>query len=143
MSTGKFGGFAQHMSDIGLVFDMHFTEEELLQLQKWSVFDRKIMEGISSLPGGIQFPTRTDNGPVSANSMAWQWVNFIRKPIKGQTDRHKYILVPLQQQLSSNEWTLDHLIEGYTITNLINGLDGALVPEHLVVISLLFLWHFS
>ena len=143
MSTGKFGGFAQHMSDIGLVFDMHFTKEELLQLSKWSVFDRKIMEGISSLPGGIQFPTRTDNGPISADSTAWQLVNFIRKPIKGQTGHHKYILVPLQQQLSSNEWTLNHLIAGYTITNPISGLDGASVPEHLVVISLLFLSHFS
>ena len=51
MYAGNFRSFAQKMFNAGLVFNIQFMEEELEQLPHWSLFDCKIMNQITALPG--------------------------------------------------------------------------------------------
>jgi hypothetical protein len=103
IGSGMFGAFAQHMFEIGLVFNIQFTEEEILQLPRWNLFDRKITEEMSSLPSRIWLPTRTTNGPASANVTAWELACSIKKAVRGQPGRHKNVIVPLEPNLSAGE----------------------------------------
>jgi hypothetical protein len=56
LDPGNLGPFAQWMSDMGLVFDIQFTEDELEQLPDWNIFDGKFMDRISSLPAVFELP---------------------------------------------------------------------------------------
>ena len=59
MDCSEFGPFAQRMLDLGLVFNITFTEGELAELRahaNWAMFDRKFMDGISTLPAGLELP---------------------------------------------------------------------------------------
>ncbi|KAF9785059.1 hypothetical protein BJ322DRAFT_1020665 [Thelephora terrestris] len=132
ISNGTFGPFAQRMFDIGLVFHLRFTDDELLQ-SNWSLFDRKITDGISSLPARIQLPPRPANQPPSANSTCWTFVKCGIKPARGRSDK-RYILVH-PEHISSSQWTLDYLRGSLAVTNPISGPDEDLIPDRLIVIG--------
>lgn len=130
--NGKFGSFSQQMFDIGLVFDVSFTDDELLQ-PNWSLFDRKIEDGISSLQAEIQLPPRPDKLSLSANSTLWTFVKCLTKQARGNVER-KYLL-DHADPLSSSQWTLDHLTKTLSVTNPISRPGSNAIPERLIIIG--------
>ena len=95
MKSGNFGTFAQWMFDAGLVFDIKFEEDEVEKLPSWSLFDRKIMDGLSSLAARIQLPPRLPKFGESVNTTLWTFVSCPIQSIRGQFGRQSYHLVPL------------------------------------------------
>lgn len=135
LDLGSFGSFTQRMFDIGLVFNIHFTEDELQQLPSWRLFDRKIMDGVSALPARIQLPSRPSYMPVSANATLWTFVKLFTKTLRNQYGRQMYHLVPPSAP-PITKWTLNLLIEEFAVPNPISAPDDAPVPQNLIIIGL-------
>lgn len=122
------------MFDIGLVFNLSFTEAELLQPPSWVSFDQKIMDGVASLPARIRLPPRPSHASASANGTLWTFVKCFLRAVRGQHGRKKYHLTP-PPTITAAQWTLDHLTKELSVPNPISGLDDASVPQNLIVIG--------
>ena len=123
------------MFDIGLVFNIQFTEDELQQLPSWKLFDRKIMDGVSSLPAMIQLPPRPSNMSSSVNAILWTFVKLFTRTIRNQCGRQTYHLVP-PSATPITKWSLNLLIEEFAVPNPISGPDDEAVPQNLIIIGL-------
>jgi hypothetical protein len=135
MDSGSFGAFAQRMFDLGLVFDVRFTKDEIEQLPSWRLFDRKIMDGVSSLPGKIELPPRPLTTSESVNGTLWAFVDCMAKTVRKQPGRQKYHLVPPKKPTPTARWTLDVLLKEFSVPNPISGLDDNPVPQSLIIIG--------
>ena len=135
MDSGSFGVFAQRMFDLGLVFDVRFTKDEIAQLPSWCMFDRKVMDGVSSLPGKIELPPRPSTTSESMNGTLWTFVTRVMKTVRKQPGRQKYHLVP-PKDTPTARWTLDVLMGEFSVPNPISGLDDNPVPQNLIIIGL-------
>jgi len=123
------------MFDLGLVFDIRFTEDEIQQLPNWRLFDRKVMDGVLSLPGEIELPPRPLNMSESMNGILWSFVTCSTKAVRNQPGRRKYYLAP-PGPTPMARWTLDLLIGEFSLPNPISGLDDNPVPQNLIIIGL-------
>ena len=129
MDDGKFGEFAQWMSNAGLVFDIGFTEEEQSEERlSWTVFDEKIMQGLQSLPGGIQLPPRPARISFSINSTLWKLGKCSVRATRLHTSRKT-----LQVGSAANLYLTKH-----AVANPISGPENTPVPRQLIVIGVLF-----
>jgi hypothetical protein len=138
MDDGKFGEFAQWMSDAGLVFDIGFTEEEQSEERlSWTVFDEKIMQGLQSLPGGIQLPPRPARISFSINSTLWKLGKCSVRATRRHTGR-KTLQVGSAADLYVGDWTIDNLLTEHAVANPISGPENTPVPRQLIVIGVLF-----
>ena len=81
MDSGSFGIFAQRMFDVGLVFNVDFTDDELQQLPNWHLFNQKIMAGVSSLPANINLPPPAQELSELANHTLWAFVEHLSQPV--------------------------------------------------------------
>lgn len=142
IDCGSFGVFAQWMFDIGLVFDLRFTEDELLQPPSWVLFDQKIMDGVASLPARIRLPLRPSHVSASANGTLWTFVKCFTRAVRNQCGRKKYHLTP-PPTITTTQWTLDHLTNELSVPNPISGPDDASVPQNLVIIGVSFRFYFN
>src|ERR1700753_97387 len=140
MEVGDFGIFAQQMFDMGLVFNVEFTEAELGQLPSWSLFDHKITDGISSLRGKPGLPSRPQNMQGSANTTLWSFVKRHSQKQRGKSGRESYHLNPTTP-ITTSMWTLDFLIQEFAMLNPISGPDDTPMPQHLIIIGKLFWLH--
>jgi len=135
MDVASFGSFAQRMFDAGLVFNIRFTEDELGQLPRWSLFDRKIMDQVTSLPGELKLPPRPSNVSSSANTTLW---TFIKCHL--QTQRNNYgckviHLNPPSATITPSMYTLETLIRELAMPNPISCSDDVLVTDNLIIIG--------
>jgi hypothetical protein len=136
MDTGSFGTFAQRLSDVGLVFNITFAEDELQQQPSWSLFNRKIMAGVSSLPARIELPPRPPNMTGSVNSILWTPITRFKRGVRGQPGRHTFHLVP-PPTIPTSDWTPGLIVDKFAVPNPISGPDDAPVPKHLIIIGVL------
>jgi hypothetical protein len=139
MDQGSFGAFAQQMCDVGLVFNIRFSEEELLQLPSWRLFNGKITDGVSSLPGRINLPARPPGVSESVNSTVWTFVRCFSQTVRGRSGRQKYHLVP-PNPMPTSKWTLNFLVKEFSVINPISGPDDTPVPQDLIIIGGLLLF---
>ena len=131
---GDFPEFAQTMSDIGLVFSITFTEAELEGQASWSLFNKKIMEGISSLPANLVLPcSRSTRQPNNANATLWTIVNchLVRPPC--QAPREYWFERPPSIPVAS--YTLGEINRQFAVDNPISRPDDSPVPSRLLVIG--------
>jgi hypothetical protein len=129
------------MFDIGLVFDIRFTEDELEQLPRWNLFDRKITDGISALSAMLKLPSRPSAMQDSANSTLWSFVQCDQQALRGQYGRWVYHL-NLPGPITASEYTLEALIQRFGIPNPISSPDDTLAPpQQLIIIGALFGLH--
>jgi hypothetical protein len=141
MDMSSFALFAQRMFDIGLVFNIEFTEEELGQLNqqpRWSLFDRKIMDGISNLPAGLNLPPRPTNIPISANSTLWSFIKCHMQAQRSHPGRRMFHFNPPTTPITSQMYTLEILIQELALANPISSPDNAAVPQKLIIIGVSF-----
>jgi hypothetical protein len=134
MDSADFGTFAQQMFDLGLVFDIKFTEDELQRLPSWSTFDKKITDGILSLPAGIELPPRPPKLSNSVNSTLWTFVNCPLQTVRGKYGR-KVLNLVLPMATPTTKWTLDLLTEDFSVENPISRPDNTPMPQRLIVIG--------
>ena len=134
MDSGSFGIFAQRMFDVGLVFNIDFTDDELLQLPNWRLFNQKIMAGVSSLPANINLPPPARKLSESVNHTLWAFVKHLSRPVQNQPGTKKHHLVG-GEPIPTAKWTLDHLMREFSIPNPISGPDAIPVPQRLIIIG--------
>jgi len=136
MEQEEFGTFAQRMFDLGLTFNIEFPKDEEGHLPSWSSFDRKIMEGVSSLPADIQLPARPTRSTHSVNSTLWIFVECLLKPVRGRPGHKACHFVP-PGAIPTARWTPDVLMSDFSVPNPISGPDDAPVPQRLIIIGVL------
>jgi hypothetical protein len=136
MDSGSFGSFAQRMFNAGLVFNIHFTEDELEQLPRWSLFDSKIMDQISTLPGGIQLPPRPSNTPSSANATLWMLVRCHIQSRCNDPGRRVIHFNPPAVPITPMMYSLETLIRELAMPNPISHPDDTPAVDHLIVIGM-------
>ena len=131
MKKSSFGTFAQQMSDMGLTFNITFTEDELGGLPNWRLFDEKIMDGISHLSAQLELPSRPASMRVeSANSTRWVFVHC-QETKKCGICTYRFQLPAMTPTL----YTLEHLDQSITIDNPICSSDAAPTPRKLLVVG--------
>jgi len=136
IAVGDFGQFAQRMLDVGLVFNIEFTGEELGQLPRWELFDHKIMDSISSPTTKIKLPPRPTNTPPSVNTMLWSIVQCHKKSERKHTGLSSYHLNPPTHPITTMSYTLERLIqEKLVVGNPISNPDNTPVPQYLMIIG--------
>ena len=145
MDCSEFGPFAQRMLDLGLVFNITFTEGELAELRahaNWAMFDRKFMDGISTLPAGLELPPWPLNIQPSVNATLWTLVKCNNQAKRGQPGLRVFHLGHPPGVVGMPMYMLDKLIQELTIPNPISYPDDTPVPHNLVIIGR-FLRHYS
>ena len=140
MDAGKFGQFAQLMSDVGLVFDIEFTEDELVH-PSWIVFDKKIEEGISILPGSLRLPPAHTKSSKSMNTTLWTLVNRTKR--RERKPARSYYSLTGSLPTTMDDWTLDNIIRKFAMPNPISSLDGTPVCDDLIVIGMFLKFYSS
>lgn len=138
MDVGSFGPFAQRMFDTGLVFNIEFTEDELGLLPRWNLFDRKIMDKISTLPAKLQLPSRPINVLSSVNTTLWSFVKCHSQAQRGHYGRRLYHLNPPLVPITPHTFTLETLIKELAMPNPISCPDDTPIPQHLIIIGVFF-----
>lgn len=131
----NFGSFAQRMFDAGLVFNIQFTEAELGQLPRWDLFDHKIMDQITSLPGKLELPPRPSNVSRSANTTLW---TFIKCHVRAQRNNFGCKLIhlnPPSATITPLMYTLETLIDELAMENPISCSDDVPVTKYLIIIG--------
>jgi hypothetical protein len=121
------------MFRIGLVFSMKFTEAELGGPASWSLFDKKIMEGIRSLPGNLKLPHGCSTAQPSANDTLWTLVKCHEHAVRGQGRRAFQFNLP--QPMPVTSYTLETIIDQFAVDNPISGPDDSPIPPNLLVIG--------
>ena len=135
-NVGAFGEFAQYMFSAGLVFNIKFTGAELEQLKlhpRWSLFDEKIIHGISTSRARPELPARPQNVPASANTTIWSFVKYHTKKERNRPC-HTFYLAPPAVPITPSMYTLDGLIKNLAIENPISCADDTPLPEKLIII---------
>jgi hypothetical protein len=123
------------MFDMGLVFDIEFTEDELEQLPDWTLFNGKILDGISSLPAIFELPPRPANMQMSVNATTWTFVKCqLRSQRARSGSRQIYQLNP-PTIIPTSAWSLENLIREFALPNPISQPSNAPVPQKLIVIG--------
>jgi len=135
IDAADFGGFSQRMFDVGLVFNIQFTEEELAQLPRWSLFDHKIMDGISALPARLNLPSRPSNDPSSVNSTLWTLISCHSQAKRGHPGCRSLYLNRPTSHVTPGMFTLKGLIEVFGIPNPISCPDDTPTPKNLIMIG--------
>lgn len=138
VDMGSFGLFAQRMFDTGLVFNIEFTEDELRQLPRWSLFDHKIMDGVSALPAKLHLPSRPLNTSSSVNTTLWSFVKCHAQAQRGHPGRRLYHLNPPAVPITPHTFTLETLIREFAMPNPISCPDDTPIPQHLIIIGVFF-----
>jgi len=136
MDSGSFGSFAQRMFDAGLVFHIEFTEEELEILPCWTLFDKKIVDGISALPSELVLPPRPPNMPSSANSTLWTFVQCHSQLQRGHPGRRSLDIIPPKSSITPPMYTLKTVIRELATPNPICYTDSTSFPQDLVIIGM-------
>ena len=67
MDASSFGEFAQQMSELGLIFDITFTDEQLLKLPDWMLVDEKITLSLSCIYPTVHLPKPPSSTTGSVN----------------------------------------------------------------------------
>jgi hypothetical protein len=138
MEASNFGSFAQHMFSAGLVFNLEFTEAELAQLPSWSLFDRKIMEGISALPTKPELPPRPSNMQTSANATLWSFIKCHSQARRNHPGRLVLHFNPPSTAITPSMYDLEVLIQALSMGNPISPPDNESIPQHLIIIGTSF-----
>ena len=132
---GSLGLFAQRMSEAGFVFNIEFTEDELREHQRWSLFDNKIMDGISRLPVELELPPRPPGTPSSANTTLWSIMKCYSQPQRKNPGRRLIFINPPPHPITPSMYTLELLIQNFAIDNPISSPDDVPLPHHLIIIG--------
>jgi len=125
------------MFDTGLVFNIWFTEDELGQLPHWSLFDCKIMDQVTSLPGELKLLPQPSNVSSSANTTLW---TFFKCHLQTQHNNYGCKVIHLNPPLATitpSMYTLETLICELAMPNPISCSDDVLVTDHLIIIGML------
>lgn len=136
MDAGSFGPFAQRMFNAGLVFNIQFTEDELRQLPCWSLFDCKIMDQITTLPGRLELPPRPSNVPSSANATLWTFIKGHTQTQRNNFGRRVIHLNPPAVPITPTMYTLETLIHELAMPNPISCPDDVPLAKHLIIIGM-------
>lgn len=124
------------MFNAGLVFNLEFAEDELDQ-PSWRLIDQKIMEGINTIPGGLNLPLRPSNTPMSANDTLWTFVQCHKRATRGHCGRRSMYLIPPTEPITLSMYKLETLIQQLAMPNPISCPDDTPIPEHLIIIGAL------
>jgi hypothetical protein len=127
------------MFDVGLVFNIMFTAEEVRKLPKWEIFDEKIMAGISALPAKIALPPRPQNKALNSSSSPnftlWSWVACHTKGQRGHYGRRLFHLNPPAVIVTQATFTLVGLTRELAVSNPISYPDNTPGPQDLFIIG--------
>lgn len=135
IDAGGLGLFTQTMFTAGLVFNITFTEDELGQLPRWSLFDQKIMDCIAALPSRATLPPRPSNIQSSANTTLWTFVKCHIQSQRSHFGRRRIHFNPPTTPITPSMYTLEILIRELAIANPISCPDDTLVGEQLIIIG--------
>jgi hypothetical protein len=127
------------MFDVGLVFNIRYTQDELEGRPSWTLFNKKITDGLASLPAEIQLPPRPASVSESVNTILWTFVEVMIQAVRNHPGRKKFHLVP-PQSTPTRKWTLQMLTKEFSVENPISGLEDAPVPQRLIIIGVLHLF---
>ena len=74
MDASFFGEFVQQMSELGLIFDITFTDEQLLKLPDWTLVDEKITLCLLCIYPTVHLPKPPSSTTGSVNGTVWSFV---------------------------------------------------------------------
>ena len=134
MEASSFGEFAQRMSELGLIFDITFTDEELLKLPDWTIVDDKITIGLSCIYPRVFLPKAPSGTSESVNSTVWSFVKVKSRTLKNTGGRQQYSFIPPTKPPVPHEFSLDRLIKDFGLENPVSHTNNVLAPEKLIVI---------
>lgn len=143
MAAASFGPFAQRMFDAGLVFNIQFTDEELAQLPRWSIFDHKIMDQIATLSSRPELPPRPPNTPISANATLWTFIKCHTQNKRNSPGRPLIHLNPPADPITPSMYTLQNLANKLGMLNPISPPDDTPLAKKLVIIGKLFTYCYN
>ena len=135
MAAGSFGPFAQRMFDAGLVFNIQFTDDELEQLPRWNLLDRKIMDQIATLSSRPELPPRPPNTPTSVNATLWTFIKCHTQNKRNNPGRPLIHLNPPADPITPSMYTLDSLTNKLGMSNPISSPDDTPLAKKLIVIG--------
>jgi len=122
------------MSDLGLVFDIHFTDEELRKLPSWTLTNEKMVAGISSIEPQVSLPQAPPGIRGSMNGTTWLLVKLQKETIKKSGGRQQLFFNPPVTPPTTATFGLSNLIDEFGVANPLSRLNGDAVPQSLIVI---------
>ena len=134
MDTSSCGEFVQQMSKLGLIFDITFTDEELLKLPDWTLVDEKITLGLSCIYPTVYLPKPPSCTTGSVNGTVWSFVKVSSSTLKNTGGRQQYTFIPPARPPVPHEFSLDRLINDFGLENPVSRTNNVLGPEKLIVI---------
>lgn len=134
MDASSFGEFAQQMLDLELVFDISFTDEELLTLPNWTLFDEKIVTGISSIRPEVNLPRAPSSIRNSLNGTVWSLVKLQPETIKKSGGRRRFFFNPPPGPPTPATFSLRALVDEFGVPNPLSRDNGGVVPQSLIIV---------
>jgi hypothetical protein len=128
------------MFDAGLVFNIEFTDDELVELRctpsrSWVKFDTKIMDGISMLPAMLELPPLPPTVTAgSAHATLWSFVKCHSHALRKQPGRRSYHLIP-PQDIVPTMHIPEELAKELGVPNPISCPNDTPIPKKLIVIG--------
>ena len=129
------------MFEAGLVFNIEFTDEELEQLPRWSLFDCKIMDQIATLPCRPDLPPRPLNTPTSANATLWTFIKCHSQNKRNHPGRQLIHFTPPADPITPAMYTLHNVTSTLGMLNPISPPDDAPLAKMLVIIGMPSMCH--
>ena len=134
MDASSFGEFVQQMSELGLIFDITFTDEQLLKLPDWTLVDEKITLGLSCIYPTVHLPKPPSCTTGSVNGTVWSFVKVSSTALKNTGGRRQYTFIPPARPPVPHEFSLDLLIKEFGLPNPVSRTNNVLPPENIIVI---------
>jgi len=134
MDASSFGEFSQRMLNLELVFDISFTDEELVSLPNWTLFDEKIVTGISSIRPQVHLPQAPSGIRNSINGTVWSLVKLQPETIRKTGGRRRFFFNPPPRPPTPATFSLRALVDEFGVENPLSRDNGDIVPQSLIII---------
>ena len=134
MDACSFGEFTQQMSELGLIFDITFTNEQLLKLPDWMLVDEKITLSLSCIYPTVHLPKPPSSTTRLVNGTVWSFVEVRSATLKNTGGRGQYTFIPPTPPPVPHEFSLDLLIKRFGLLNPVSRTNNVLAPAKLIII---------